>query len=183
MGGLEMRAGPAGSTGGSGSSNGLFSKLKSAVGIVLVLLLAPVFSRDLVSAAKPPTEKEGVFVQILEKAYAASCGDADLLREYYLEDAEIIHEGRQATLTEMIDELKKSMTSLTRLACGYNPQVKASRIEERFAYLVVRESISLEADEIGRKEIHQICTYVFSKTRAGWKIAHDHCSTVPGMTT
>jgi hypothetical protein len=126
---------------------------------------------------------EEVFLKILDAAYQASCGNIELLKDYYLPDAEIIHDGRQMTLEDTIKELKQSMESLENLNCSYKPKVRASRMEERMAYLVVRESLILEADEMGKRMIQQVCTYVFIKKGTTWRIANDHCSTIPGIET
>lgn len=155
---------------------------KAGLGILVSLLFSMVGQNDL-HAIRLSAEKEDIFLKILAAAYQASCSNAELLHDYYLSDAEIIHDGRQLTLDETIKELKQSIAPLSGLTCVYQPKVRASRIDERLAYLVVRETLILEAHETGKKEIQQICTYVFLRTGSRWMIAHDHCSSIPGLIT
>ena len=134
------------------------------------------------SAVEPPAEKDGLFVKILEGAYQASCDDVDRLRDYYRSDAQIIHDGRQTTLDETIQEIKESIRPLQNLHCTYQPRVKTSRISAEIVYLIVRETIHLSAGDSEPQAIEQICSYIFMKGGSRWKIVLDHCSTVPGET-
>ena len=155
---------------------------KAGFGIIVSLLLFMI-GQNVLQAIQLTTEKEEVFLKILDAAYQASCSNVELLRDYYLSDAEIIHDGRQLTLDEIIKELKQSISSSSGLTCIYKPMVRASRTDDRFAYLVIRETLILDAPEMGRREIQQLCTYVFSRAGSGWRIAHDHCSSIPGLAT
>ena len=157
--------------------------IKKAGWVISLFLLFYLIGQNVLQAIQPTTEKDDVFLRILAAAYQASCSNAEWLHDYYLSDAEIIHDGRQLTLDETIKELKQSIAPLSGLTCVYQPKVRASRTDDRFAYLVVRETLILEAHETGKKEIQQICTYVFSRTGSRWMIAHDHCSTIPGLVT
>ena len=149
---------------------------------ILIFLLPLWVSHTPLHALQPVADENKVFLTILNNAYQASCNNIELLRRYYLSDAEIINDGRQLTLDEIIKELKQSTASLTGLICTYEPKVRASRKTAQLAYIVVRETIRLSAHEMEEQEIQQLCTYVFSKTESGWKISHDHCSSVPGLT-
>lgn len=124
---------------------------------------------------------EAAFIDILNGAYRVSCDDVSLLRKYYLEDAEIINNGRQVTLDETINELQDSISAVKNLQCSYQPKLRSMRIDKTLAYVVVRETISLSAPEFGDQKIEQLCTYIFLKKDKIWMIAHDHCSSVPGM--
>ncbi len=125
---------------------------------------------------------EETFTKILALSYKASCDDADDLRKYYLPEAEIIHDGRQTTLSETIEEVKRSLGGITGLACGYTPRVQGSYIEEEFAFLTLAETIHIEAEDLNAIEIRQLCTYIFLKKNGKWMITHDHCSEVEGQT-
>lgn len=127
-------------------------------------------------------ENEETFVKILEKSYKASCEDVEGLRDYYLPEAEIIHNGRQKTLSETIDQLSTTLGGMKGLACGYKPRVQGSYITEDFAFMTLRETVQLKADEIQDIEIQQICTYIFLKKKGKWMITHDHCSEIEGQT-
>ncbi len=152
------------------------------VGLLIVLVsLSFMACQSILRATEPSKTGEEIFLEILNAAYRVSCQDVDALRKYYLMDAEIINNGRQGTLEEMVKELKKSLSSLSGLSCSYQPMIRASRINEELAYIVVREIIQLSAREVADQQIQQLCTYVFLKTGSSWKIAHDHCSTVPGL--
>jgi ketosteroid isomerase-like protein len=156
----------------------VFSKILGWRGLIF---LFPLLIGHTTLALQPIADDDKVFLTILNKAYQASCNDIESLRDYYLSDAEIINDGRQMTLDEIIKELKQSTASLTGLVCIYEPKVRASRKTAQFAYIVVRETIRLSAHEMEEQEIQQLCTYVFSKKESGWKIVHDHCSSVPGL--
>ncbi|HTN44679.1 MAG TPA: nuclear transport factor 2 family protein [Nitrospiria bacterium] len=131
-------------------------------------------------AAESNAEKDTAFVKILEGAYQASCDDVDRLHDYYRSDAQIIHDGRVTTLDETIKEIKESIRPLQNLHCSYQPRVRGSRISGDMGYLVVHESIRLSAGSVEPQQIEQICNYVFLKEGSQWKIAVDHCSTIPG---
>ena len=148
---------------------------------ILIFLLPLLVSYTTLQALQLGADKDKVFLTILSDVYQASCNDIESLRSYYLSDAEIINDGRQLTLDEIIKELKQSTASLSGLVCTYQPKIRASRKIVGLAYIVVRETIKLSAHEMKEREIQQLCTYIFSKTESGWKIAHDHCSSVPGL--
>lgn len=148
--------------------------------LISVLCLMP--GQSTLDAAGQTVEKEEVFINVLKGAYQASCDDIDRLRDYYLSDAEIVHDGHQTTLTETINELKRSLGPFKDLTCVYQPKVRASRIRAEIAYLVVRETIRISSPTLGEEESRQVCTYIFLKEGSQWKIAHDHCSTIPGET-
>jgi ketosteroid isomerase-like protein len=133
-------------------------------------------------AAEPSMGNEKPFVEVLEKAYQASCNDADRLHDYYRSDAQIIHDGRQTTLDETIKEIKESTRPLQNLRCAYHPRVRTTRISGEMAYVVVRETLRLTANAMEPQDIEQICSYIFMKDGSAWKIILDHCSTVPGET-
>ena len=150
--------------------------------MVSIAVLSLMVGQDALTSTKPGTQKdESAFLKVLVGAYYVSCFDVESLRDYYLKDAEIINNGRQVTLDDTIKELKESISTLSDLKCSYKPKIRSSRIEKKIAYIVVRETIELSAQEIGEQRIQQLCTYIFSKKRSKWKIAHDHCSSIPGM--
>jgi ketosteroid isomerase-like protein len=149
------------------------------VGTVLAVLF--LVGLGALRATEPAVGQDEPFLKILEGSYDVSCKNVEALRGYYLEDAEIINNGRQVTLEDTIKELKQSLSSLKSLECSYEPTVRARRISKDMAYLVVREIIRLSSEEAGEQQIDQLCTYVFMKTEVGWKISHDHCSSVPGL--
>ena len=146
----------------------------------LLLLLFHSYTASEVHPSETDTEKK--FLAILSGAYRVSCNSVESLRDYYLSDAEIIHDGRQMALDEIIKELKESAASLSGLVCTYEPKVRSIRVSEDFVYLVVRETIRLSAREMGDQEIQQLCTYIFMRMGSVWKISHDHCSSIPGLT-
>lgn len=156
-------------------------------GIVLVAVIVllsgqqwmPIWTE---SEFRAEEKKDEPFLKILRMAYQVSCRDVESLKDYYFQDAEIIHNGRQVTLDETIKELEQSLSSMTELNCHYQPKVRASRHGEKMTYLVVRETIRFSAHEMDSVLLQQICTYVFLKQQSDWKISHDHCSSVPGMT-
>ena len=146
----------------------------AAAGLISILCLTV----NAGSAAALGEEK--AFLEILRGAYDVSCTDASRLRDYYREDAEIIHDGRKSTLDETIAELKSTLSSLGEITCVYQPRIQSSRIGHDIVYLVVRETIIISSEVFGKDHIQQICTYIFLKESEGWLIAHDHCSTIQG---
>ena len=157
----------------------MFSKIRFTL---LFSALCLVLGEPPLEAVEQPAEKDAGLVKILEGAYQASCDDVSRLHDYYRADASIIHDGRLTTLDETIKEIQESIRPLQNLHCTYQPRVRTSRISGEMAYLVVRESIRLSAGAMEPQEIEQICNYVFLKDGSQWKIAVDHCSTVPGET-
>lgn len=149
---------------------------------ILILLACWMMGERALQAAESNAGKEAVFVKILEGAYQASCGDVDRLHDYYRGDAEIIHDGRVTSLDQTIKEIKASIRPLQNLHCTYKPRVRGSRVSGDMAYLVIHESIRLTATSLEPQEIEQLCNYVFVKEASQWKIAVDHCSTIPGET-
>jgi len=147
---------------------------------VLILVACWMMGEGALQAADSNAEKDAAFVKILEGAYQASCDDVDRLHDYYRSDAQIIHDGRVTTLDETIKEIKESIRPLQNLHCSYQPRVRSSRISGDMGYLVVHESIRLSAGTVEPQQIEQICNYVFLKEGSQWKIAVDHCSTIPG---
>lgn len=153
-----------------------------SVGLAFVIISASLMTGlGVLRATEPAVGQDEPFLKILEGSYDVSCKNVEALRGYYLEDAEIINNGRQVSLDDTIKELTQSLSSIESLECSYEPTVRARRIGKDLAYLVVREVIRLSSREAGEQQIDQLCTYVFLKTEVGWKIAHDHCSSVPGL--
>ena len=149
--------------------------LKAGFGILIGAFLLMAVPRP-----SPAAGDEAAFLLLLEAAYEASCDNAERLRDYYLPDAEIVHDGRQTNLEDTINELNRAMGSVEGLTCVYEPKVRSSRIYAEIAYLVIREVIWLSAHSMEDQKVQQICTYVFIKKGPGWKIGHDHCSTIRG---
>ncbi|MBI3597494.1 MAG: nuclear transport factor 2 family protein [Nitrospirae bacterium] len=147
---------------------------------ILFIALCILIGESPLRAAESDAPKDATFVKILEGAYHASCDDVDRLRDYYRADAQIIHDGRLTTLNETIKEIKESIRPLQGLHCSYQPRVRGTRISGEMAYLIVHESIRLSAGAVEPQQIEQICNYVFLKEGSQWKIAVDHCSTIPG---
>lgn len=153
-----------------------------SIGLAFVILSASLMiGLGALRATEPEDSRDQPYLKILKGSYDVSCKNVEALRGYYLEDAEIINNGRQVSLDDTIQELKQSLSSLKSLKCTYEPTVRARRIGKDLAYLVVREIIRLSSEEAGEQQIDQLCTYIFLKTEVGWKIAHDHCSSVPGL--
>ena len=125
-------------------------------------------------------DSDNKFVNILKTVYQISCGDTELLRDYYLPEADIIHDGRQVSLDDTIDELRRMKDSAGDLNCAYKPRVRKHRVDHETAYLFVRESIKISSHSMGEQRFEQLCTYIFHYEDFRWKIALDHCSTVPG---
>ena len=146
--------------------------------VVAGILLA---GQAMLRAGESSGKEAEAFRNILEGAYRVSCGEFESLRDYYVEEAEIINNGLQMTLDETVDELRGSLSSVMGLSCSYSPKIRVHHVSGDLAYAVVRESIRLTASEIGERQIEQLCTYIFSRSKKGWKIAHDHCSSVPGL--
>jgi len=147
---------------------------------IMILMVCWMMGEGALQAAEADAEKDAAFVKILEGAYQASCDDVDRLRDYYRADAQIIHDGRLTTLDETIKEIKESISPLKDLHCSYQPRVRSSRISGDMAYVIVHESIRLSAGTVEPQQIEQICNYVFFKEGSQWKIAVDHCSSIPG---
>jgi len=147
---------------------------------ILILMACWMMGEGALQAAESNTEKDAPFVKILEGAYQASCDDVDRLHDYYRADAQIIHDGRLTTLDETIKEIKESIRPLQGLHCSYQPRVRSSRVGGEMAYVIVHESIRLSAGTVEPQQIEQICNYVFLKEGSQWKIAVDHCSSIPG---
>lgn len=152
-------------------------KMSAWLALAVIVTACGFGARGVIHAASVEEE----LVAILNGSYEVSCRDVDQLRQFYSEDAEIVHDGRQRTLDETIKELKQSTESLNGLTCKYEPKVRVQRILDQVAYLVVRETIRMTAQEMEEQRLEQVCTYVFVKQGTMWKIAHDHCSSVRGQ--
>jgi len=150
--------------------------------ILLIVMVATTVAGSALRAAESSMGNEKPFVEVLEKAYQASCDNADLLHNYYRPDAQIIHDGRQTTLNETIKEIKESIQPLQNLHCAYQPRVRTTRISGDMAYIVVRETLRLTASSMEPQQMEQLCSYIFLKDGSTWKIILDHCSTIPGET-
>ena len=145
--------------------------------ILGVILFPTTYSPGAGEKTKNP---DRVFVDILKAAYRVSCDDVERLRDYYLPEADIVHDGRQTSLDETIDELRRAMDSSGDLSCAYTPRVRTQRVENKLAYLLVRESLRISSPSMGDQRIEQLCTYIFLNGNSRWKIALDHCSTIRG---
>jgi len=119
-------------------------------------------------------------IQLLKQVDANICKTPQKLSQFYTKDMVIIADDRRVLLDSRIKDYQAMLSDLVNLKCTSDRKVLVSHVGDKLALLMVDETINVTSDSGNADDRqHSVCTYGFSKQGNGWKIFHEHCSSLP----
>lgn len=141
-------------------------------GILLLGLALPAAAADADALTKVLTEVD-----------ARVCTSPKDIQQFYTKNIVIMFDDRRVMLENRIGDYESMMSDLRGLKCVVERKVLHSGVGDKMGFLAVDEtgSVTSESGHIDERQ-HSFCTYGFVKEGGGWKIAHEHCSSLPDYT-
>lgn len=143
---------------------------------ILILLLATVGARDVLAA------DTDALVNILKKVDAQVCISPTKIKDLYSPKLVIMMDDRRILLENRIESYKGMIAEYRDIKCDFKRTVLAGEVSSQLGYILVDEQISVKARMSTDDRQHNACTYIFLKEGSNWKIAHEHCSSLPDYT-
>ncbi len=122
-------------------------------------------------------------IQVLSNVDAKVCTDPKDIGQYYSKNLVILFDDKRILLDSRIKDYEGMMSDLRGLKCVAERKVLSSGVGTKTAFMLVDEQISVtsKSGHIDERQ-HSVCTYGFVQEGGGWKIAHEHCSSLPDYT-
>lgn len=140
---------------------------------VLALFFA---ATDIKTALAADTD---VLVNVLKKVDAQVCVTPDKIKELYSPKLVVMFDDRRILLENRIQSYRSMIAEFRGIKCDFKRTVLTGEVSSQQGYVLVDEQISVKARMSTDERQHNVCTYVFNKEGANWKIAHEHCSALP----
>ena len=148
--------------------------------LVFVLIFTGVMvftSKSALPAFAADTEK---FSRILEEIDNLVCTNPEKTNQYYSSKLVIMIDDKRALLENRIKDYRQMMSELVGMKCRMERKVLAGSAGDKVGYMLVDELISVIAENVHIDERqHSVCSYIFLKEKGNWKIALEHCSSLP----
>lgn len=120
-----------------------------------------------------------VLVNVLKKVDAQVCVAPDKVKEFYSAKLVVMLDDRRILLENRIQSYRSMLAENRGMKCDFKRTVLAGEVSPQFGFILVDEQISVKARMSTDERQHNVCSYVFNKEGANWKILHEHCSTLP----
>ena len=134
-------------------------------------------SKSTLPAFAADTEK---FSSVLEEIDNLVCTNPEKTSQYYSSNLVIMIDDKRALLENRIKDYRQMMSDLVGMKCSMERKVLAGSAGDKVGYMLVDELISVTAENVHIDERqHSVCSYIFSKEKGNWKIALEHCSSLP----
>ncbi len=145
---------------------------------LLVIFITPV------SALAEPSDlaKTKVFSEILLKVDKLVCNEPEKIIDFYLPEKSLVLlvDDKRGLLKNRIAGYRAMMSEFRGLKCNSQRKVLSGKVGKEVGYLLADEISSIVSDNTDNEERqHSVCSYVFSMEDNGWRIALEHCSTLP----
>lgn len=118
-------------------------------------------------------------INVLKKVDAQVCASPDKIKEFYSPKLVIMFDDRRILLESRIQSYRSMIAEYRGIKCDFKRTVLTGTVSPQLGYILVDEQISVKARMSTDERQHNVCTYVFDKDGANWKILHEHCSTLP----
>ena len=120
------------------------------------------------------------FSEILEKIDKLVCANPEKISQYYGSELVIMIDDKRTSLENRIKDYRQMMSEYVGMKCSITRKVLSGRKGEQVGYVLVDEQISVTAESVHIDERqHSVCSYMFSKEKANWKVSLEHCSSLP----
>jgi hypothetical protein len=147
-------------------------KRNFVTGIILAMSLA--FSSQVFAA-----DTDGL-ANILKKIDGLACTQPQKLPQFYSKDLIIMVDDKRALLENRVKDYQQMLTDFRDMDCRTQRQVLSGKIGKDISYLLVDEIISITSKSNDTDERqHSVCTYTFTRESTNWKVALEHCSSLP----
>jgi len=136
---------------------------------LLVLTSSPAFSAD-----------TDALTNILKKIDGIVCKSPENLPQYYAAEHVILQDDKRALLKHRIEDYRQMLSDFREMKCVNTRKIFTGEVGDKVGYLVSDELISITSKSNDNDERqHSICNYVFTKENGAWKVALEHCSSLP----
>ena len=140
----------------------------------LVLVFSLVFSGQVLAA-----ETDGL-AGILKKLDALTCTQPEKLPQFYAKDLVIMVDDKRALLENRVKDYQQMMSDFRDMKCEVQRQVLSGKVGKEVSYVLADEIISITSKSNDTDERqHSVCSYMFTRDGSQWKIALEHCSSLP----
>lgn len=147
-------------------------KSNFVAGLISVLFLA--FSSQVFAGS---TDE---LANILKQTDGLSCTQPEKLTPFYAKSLVIMVDDKRALLENRIQDYKQMMSDFRDINCQSQRQILGGKVGKDVGYLLADEIISITSKSTDTEERqHSVCSYMFVQENAQWKIALEHCSSLP----
>ncbi len=121
--------------------------------------------------------------QVLAQVDAKVCTAPKDITQHYTKDVVIMFDDKRIMLDARVKDYESMMSDLMGLKCIAERKVLSSGVGSKSAFMLIDEMVSVtsESGHIDERQ-HNVCTYGFLNKGGSWKIAHEHCSSLPDYT-
>ncbi len=121
--------------------------------------------------------------EVLSNVDAKVCTAPKDLAQFYTKDMVIMFDDKRIMLDSRIKDYEGMMADLKGLKCVIERKILSKGIGGTSAFILVDEMVSVTSTSghIDERQ-HSVCTYGFLNKGKTWKIAHEHCSSLPDYT-
>lgn len=140
---------------------------------LLVLLFSVTEVRETIAA------DTDVLTDVLKKVDSQVCAAPDKIKDFYSPKLVIMFDDRRILLENRIQSYRSMIAEYRGIKCDFKRTVLTGEVSSQIGYILVDEQISVKARMSTDERQHNVCSYVFNKEGANWKILHEHCSTLP----
>ena len=154
----------------------MFNHVKTlAIAFILTLSLAvqatPLYAAD-----------QDALMDLLKKVDDLVCTSPKKIAEFYGSKMVIMSDDKRILLENRVADYEMMIADLEEMKCKFTRTFLAGNVGENVGYLLVDEMISVSSRASTDDRQHAVCTYGFLKGKNGWKISHEHCSSLPDYT-
>ncbi|MCA9483314.1 MAG: nuclear transport factor 2 family protein [Nitrospina sp.] len=142
------------------------------IGVGLLLCALPAAAADTDALTK-----------VLSEVDARVCTSPKDIQQFYSKNLVIMFDDKRVMLENRIEDYESMMSDLVGLKCTAERTVLSSGVGDKSSFMAVDEtaSVTSQSGHIDERQ-HSFCTYGFVKEGGAWKIAHEHCSSLPDYT-
>ena len=117
---------------------------------------------------------------ILKKIDQLACTQPQKLPRYYSKDLIIMVDDKRSLLENRVKDYQQMLIDFRDMNCRTQRMVLAGKVGKDISYLLADEVISVTSKSNDTDERqHSVCSYTFTREGTGWKVALEHCSSLP----
>jgi hypothetical protein len=123
-----------------------------------------------------------VFTDKLLQLDGLVCKDPEKIKDFYLPDKTLVLmvDDKRTLLSNRIAQYNQMKSELRGLKCNSQRKLLTGSMGDSVGYVLVDEISSIVSSSTDTDERqHSVCTYAFNKVDKKWKIALEHCSSLP----
>lgn len=119
---------------------------------------------------------------LLKKVDDLVCTSPKKINEFYSGKTVIMSDDKRILLENRVSDYEMMIAELEEMKCKITRTVLAGNVGDKVGFLLADETISVSSRASTDERQHSVCTYGFAKENNSWKIAHEHCSSLPDYT-